>query len=284
MAADLADWTQTINAVAGSEVAYLLVGLKYDLKIWRELWPRIVGNAIEACKRTKARLVFFDNVYACGRVVGPMTERTPFNPSSRKGEIRAQIATTLLSEIDRGNLTALIARYADFYGPGVRSSVANLLVLDKLAAGKSAAWLVNGRVRHSWTFTPESGRSLALLAGTASARNQTWHVPTAPSPPTGREFIAAAAKALDVEPSIACWAARCLSSRAFSTPTSASPTRCSTSTMRSTSSTPRSSPPPSGLRRPATRKTSRSTPSAIVLGSARRRDEKGSSSRLLHPQ
>jgi nucleoside-diphosphate-sugar epimerase len=200
MAADLSDWTQTINAVAGSEVAYLLVGLKYDLKTWRELWPRIVRNAIEACKRANAKLVFFDNVYAYGRVGGPMTERTPFNPSSRKGEIRAQIATTLLNEIARGNLTALIARSADFYGPGVRTSVANILVLDKLAAKKSAAWLVNDLVRHSWTFTPDAGRSLVLLAATESAWKQTWHVPTAPSPPTGREFIAAAAKALSVEP------------------------------------------------------------------------------------
>jgi nucleoside-diphosphate-sugar epimerase len=82
----------------------------------------------------------------------------------------------------------------------VRTSVANRLVVDKLAAGKSAAWLVNDRVRHSWTFTPDAGRSLALLAATESAWNQTWHVPTAPSPPTGREFIALAAKAFGVEP------------------------------------------------------------------------------------
>ena len=87
MAADLAGWTQAINAVAGSQVVYLLVGLKYDFEIWRELWPRIMGNAIEACKRANAKLVFFDNVYAYGRVVGPMTERTPFNPLSRKGEV-----------------------------------------------------------------------------------------------------------------------------------------------------------------------------------------------------
>jgi nucleoside-diphosphate-sugar epimerase len=100
----------------------------------------------------------------------------------------------------RGNLKALIARSADFYGPGVRTSVANRLVLDKLVAGNRAAWLVNDRVRHSWTFTPDAGRSLALLAATESAWNQTWHVPTAPSPPNGREFIAAAAKAFGVEP------------------------------------------------------------------------------------
>jgi nucleoside-diphosphate-sugar epimerase len=200
LSADLANLDQTIKAVAGSQVAYLLVGLKYDVWIWRELWPRIMNNVIEACKRTKSKLVFFDNVYAYGKVVGPMIEQTPFNPCSRKGEIRAQIASTLLNEITKGNLIALIARSADFYGPHVRTSVANLLVLDKFAEATKASWLVNDAVRHSWTFTPDAGKSLAVLAESASAWNQTWHVPTAPNPPTGREFIEVAAKAFGVEP------------------------------------------------------------------------------------
>ncbi len=129
-----------------------------------------------------------------------MIEQTPFNPCSRKGEIRAQIASTLLNEITRGNLIALIARSADFYGPRVRTSVANLLVLDKFNEAAKASWLVNDAVRHSWTFTPDAGKSLALLAESGSAWNQTWHVPTAPNPPTGREFIEIAANAFGVEP------------------------------------------------------------------------------------
>jgi hypothetical protein len=44
-------------------IAFLLVGLKYDLTEWRALWPRIMRNAIEGAKRANARLVFFDNVY-----------------------------------------------------------------------------------------------------------------------------------------------------------------------------------------------------------------------------
>ena len=169
ISADLANLDQTISAVAGSEVVYLLVGLKYELRIWRELWPRIVNNAIEACKRANAKLVFFDNVYAYGKVVGPMTEQTPFNPCSRKGEIRAQIATTLLNEFTQGSLTALIARSPDFYGPRVQTSVANRLVLDKFAQRAKASWLVNDAVRHSWTFSPDAGKSLALLAESDSA-------------------------------------------------------------------------------------------------------------------
>ena len=37
MPADLANMDQTIQAVSGSTVVYLLVGLKYDSKVWREL-------------------------------------------------------------------------------------------------------------------------------------------------------------------------------------------------------------------------------------------------------
>jgi nucleoside-diphosphate-sugar epimerase len=200
LSADISDLGQTIRAVSGSSVVHLLVGLKYDRRVWRQLWPRIMGNAIEACKRANAKLLFFDNVYMYGRVRGPMTEDTRFNPCSAKGEIRAQVATMLLEEIKAGGLRALIARSADFYGPHARSSVANILVFANFAKGAKAAWLVNDAVPHSYSYTPDAAKSLAMLAAAESAWNQTWHVPTAASPPTGQEFIAMAAKEFGVAP------------------------------------------------------------------------------------
>jgi len=200
VSADISNLDQTVKAVSGSTVVYLLVGLKYDLKIWRALWPRIMQNAIEACKRAKARLIFFDNVYMYGQVNGAMTEQTPFNPCSAKGEIRAQIASVLLDEVKTGNLVALIARSADFYGPDARNSVPNILVFDKFAKGTKASWLVNDSVKHSLTFTLDAARSLAFLAGNEKAWNQTWHVPTAPNPPTGKEFIRMVANEFGVTP------------------------------------------------------------------------------------
>lgn len=200
-AADLADRGKCIEAVAGAKIAYLLAGLKYDTAAWRELWPRIMANAIEACKRAGARLVFFDNVYMYGRVRGPMTEDTPFNPCSAKGEVRAKIAAALLEEIKAGGLTAMIARSADFYGPAAqRTSVLNLLVLERLAKGQAAYWLGNDAVPHSFTFTPDAARALLLLAESESAWNRSWHLPTAAEPPDGRGFVALAAKSLGAEP------------------------------------------------------------------------------------
>lgn len=200
VAADVSDREQTIRAVAGSSVVYLLVGLKYDHKVWAELWPRIMANTIEACQRAGARLIFFDNVYMYGRLEGAMTEETPFNPASKKGEVRAKVAQMLIDAWRSGSITAMIARCADFYGPGARTGIPNVIVFDLLARRRKAMWFANCRVPHSFTYTPDAGEALARLAGTEPAWNQTWHMPASPNPPTGEQFVAMAAKEFGAEP------------------------------------------------------------------------------------
>ena len=192
--------TRRSTAVAGSSIVYLVAGLKYNLTVWKELWPKVMRNTIEACKKSGAKLVFFDNVYMYGRVSGPMTEETPFNPVSRKGELRASIVTMLLDEIQSGNLTALVARAADFYGPYAKTGVPNILIFDKLAKGGKASLLVNDAVRHSYTFTPDAAKALVTLISNEASWNQTWHLPTASDPPTGMEFVELVAKGFGVEP------------------------------------------------------------------------------------
>jgi nucleoside-diphosphate-sugar epimerase len=200
ISADVADQEQTIRAVAGSSIVYLLVGLKYDHRLWAEKWPRIMANTMEACKRAGAKLIFFDNVYMYGKVDGLMTEQTPFNPCSRKGETRARTANMLVNEWKSGELTAMIARAADFYGPDTPNSVTNHLVFEPFAKGKKASWLVDDSMPHSYTYTSDAARSLLILAESESAWNQTWHIPTTPDPPTGKEFIAIAAREFGIPP------------------------------------------------------------------------------------
>lgn len=200
LAADLTDRDEAIRAVAGSSVVHLVVGLKYDYKTWQEMWPRIMDNTIEACKRAGAKLNFFDNVYMYGKVSGAMTEASPFNPCSKKGEIRARVATTLIHEWKSGTLTGMITRAADFYGPNARTGVPNVLVFEPLSRKRRASWLVNDSVPHSYTYTPDAAQGLIQLTERASAWNQTWHVPTTPDPPTGKEFVRLAAKEFGVAP------------------------------------------------------------------------------------
>lgn len=187
--ADLLDAEATVRAVAGSEVAYLVAGLPYDTTVWREQWPRVMRNVIDACKRHGTRLVFFDNVYAYGRVEGVMTEETPFNPTSRKGEVRARIATTLLDEMRTGGLEAMIVRSADFYGSGATQSVVHATVFERLRGNKTPQWLGSARAVHTFTYTPDAGRATAVLAQSPEAYGQTWHLPTSREAITGEEFV-----------------------------------------------------------------------------------------------
>lgn len=195
IAANVTNYEQTLHALKGSDVVYLVVGLAYDIRVWRESWPRIMTNVINACKTAGSKLIFFDNVYMYGKVDGAMSEETPFNPITKKGEIRAAIATQLLNEIKAGNIQALIARAADFYGPvGFNTSVPNMLVFANLKKGKRAQWLVNAKVPHSLTYVPDAAQALHILANKEDSFGQTWHIPTANNPLTGEKFIKEAAK------------------------------------------------------------------------------------------
>jgi nucleoside-diphosphate-sugar epimerase len=187
--ADLLDGEATANAVSGSEVVYLVAGLKYSAAVWQEQWPRVMRNAIDACKQHGARLVFFDNVYAYGRVDGVMTEDTPFNPNSKKGEVRAKIATMLLDEMHNSGLQAMIVRAADFYGPGAVLSFPHATVFNRLKARKTPQWIGNPNAVHTFTFTPDAGRAVAALGRSVDAYGQTWHLPTSKEPFTGTDFV-----------------------------------------------------------------------------------------------
>lgn len=191
---------QIVQAVKGSEVVYLTVGLPYNIKTWQSQWPVIMKNVIDACKKHNVKLVFFDNVYSYGRVNGWMTESTPMNPSSKKGEVRKKINGMILDEVSKGNLQAIIARAADFYGPNTPLSFVNVMVFDNLKQGKKAQWLINDNVRHSLTYTPDAGRATAILGNTGSAFNQVWHLPTDRDVLTGKEFIEKAAKEFGLSP------------------------------------------------------------------------------------
>jgi len=197
MAADLTDPQQTLQAVTGSSVVYLCAGLKYDFRIWRQQWPKIIDNTIEACKRTRAKLIFFDNVYMYGHVEGEMTEETPYDPDSRKGDLRARLATQIMSEVRKGHITASIARAADFYGPGSgKTSLPDILIFQRLLKGQKAQWLVNATVPHSLTYVPDAASALAILAMDEDSWNQVWHMPTAAPAITGEDFIRQAARIL----------------------------------------------------------------------------------------
>ncbi|MBX2820778.1 MAG: NAD-dependent epimerase/dehydratase family protein [Rhodothermaceae bacterium] len=202
--ADLTNRESVLRAVEGSEVVYVTVGFAYNIKVWQETWPPFMRNVIEACNTHNAKLVFFDNIYMYDPTqVGNMKEHTPVGPTSKKGKVREQVANMVLDAIQSGKIEALIARSADFYGPGIKNtSVLTETVFNTLHAGKKANWLGNLRYKHSYTYTPDAGKATAMLGTSYDAFGHVWHLPTAPNPPTGKEWIEMIAKELGVEPKV----------------------------------------------------------------------------------
>ncbi len=188
--ADLSIPEMVEKAVEGSEVVYLVVGFDYKLKVWEEKWPSLMRATIDACVKHNARLVFFDNVYMYDiNAIPHMTEESAINPPSKKGAVRKMIAQMLMDEVKSGRLMGLIARSADFYGPGSDKSLVTEMVYKNIKKGKAANWFVNADKKHSFTFTPDAAKATALLGNTNDAYNQVWHLPTDRDTLTGRELI-----------------------------------------------------------------------------------------------
>nr|MBI1231914.1 NAD-dependent epimerase/dehydratase family protein [Cytophagales bacterium] len=192
------------EAVAGSDTVYLVVGITYKTKLWQQQWPVIMENTLAACKKHGAKLVFFDNMYCYDPShVGHLTEETPVNPQSKKGKVRAKIAQMIWDEVSKGELTAMVVRAADFYGPGASLSFLNESVIKRMKAGKTAQWLYSGDKKHSFTYIPDAAEGTAFLAHQAEAWNQVWHLPTSDMYPTGNECVAILAKELGTTPKLA---------------------------------------------------------------------------------
>lgn len=201
MKGDLTCEQDVMKAVEGSNIVYLTAGLTYNIGVWESQWPLIMKNVITACLNYNARLVFFDNIYMYDPgYIGFMDESTPVKPGSKKGKVRVTIAGMLMEEVEKGKLTALITRSADFYGPNTKhNSILSNVVFNKFAKGSAANWPCSLQYKHSFTFVPDAAKGTAILANDAGAYNQVWHLPTSKELFTGKDWVEAIAAEMRVK-------------------------------------------------------------------------------------
>jgi nucleoside-diphosphate-sugar epimerase len=198
--ADVSDLKQIDKAITGSEVVYVTIGFVYNLKIWQKTWPPFMQEVISSCKKNNVRLVFFDNMYIYSKSSVPfMTEDSTVLPPSEKGKVRKTIREMIINEVEKKNLTALIARSADFYGPGNKNSSLSIMVADNLMKGKKAQVIGNPGKIHTYTYTPDAAKATALLGNTPDAYNQEWHVLTTKERLTTLDWIELIAKEVNTE-------------------------------------------------------------------------------------
>lgn len=200
---DLSNPSFLDESVKDSEIVYVTIGFEYRTGVWRSHWPLFMENLISACKKYNSKIVFLDNMYMYSHEhIGNMTEETPVNPESRKGKVRAMVAGMLTKAAEKGEVNAIIARAADFYGPGVNNSGLTQTVYNNLLKGKNPVWVGNPDKIHSFTFSGDIGRGMAILGNTPEAYNRVWHLPTHEEKITSRDIIELFMKEMKTEKKI----------------------------------------------------------------------------------
>lgn len=169
---------------------------------WERDWPPVAASILAAAEGSGAVLVTVSNLYAYGRVDGPMREDLTPRPNGHKGRLRAAMWRDALELHDAGRIRATELRASDYFGPEAQPgmSVLNDFVIKKAAAGK-AAFVPMGRpdAPHTWTYLADIGALAAVLATDERAWGRVWHVPSS-SPRTMREVAGDVARLQGLEP------------------------------------------------------------------------------------
>lgn len=184
-ACDYNDLAELTKICSGSDEIICMIGLEYKTKVWRDSWPIIAQLLVDLCVDTKARLTFFDNVYALGLVSGKMTEKSPLNPNSKKGEIRKAVDEILLKAYEDKKIQLIIARCPDFYGPNITTSMLGERFWSLVSSKSVYENFGNPDKIHNYTYVQDIAPALEALI--SSDFEGVINLP-ANKPITGHEF------------------------------------------------------------------------------------------------
>ena len=127
---------------------------------WGKVVLPMLDSSIAAAKATGARLLLPSTVYNYGEDAGAViTETSPQNPITRKGEIRAEMERRLKAS----GVKTLIVRAGDFFGPG---ATANSWFSQFIKPGKPVRSVTYPGVRsigHAWAYLPDLGETMMKL-------------------------------------------------------------------------------------------------------------------------
>lgn len=178
--ADLLDLDSLKKAVEDASHIYICIGLPYRSDVWTHDWPTVIKNVVCAAETVNAKVIFFDNVYMYGPhpLPVPFDENTSQKPTTKKGVARKHSADIFMKAVAEGRIQGLIARSADFYGPGAVNSPFYIKFLESIEVGKNPQFLGKKGVKHTYTFLPDAAKAIVRLAQDETAYGQVWHMPT----------------------------------------------------------------------------------------------------------
>jgi len=183
---DANDPASTRELCEGADAVHVCVAPAYT--DWQR-FPAMQASIVEGAAAAGARLISSENVYVYGRVDGPMTEDTPFNPCSRKGAIRVAMNQALLDAHAAGKLRVALARAPDYYGPAATATtIYGERVFYPALANKPAQVFGKIDALHSMMYVDDFAHGMVTLGERDEGLGRAWHL-ACPPPLTQRAML-----------------------------------------------------------------------------------------------
>lgn len=135
---------------------------------WRELALPMLENSIAAARANGARLIFPGCLYNYGPDAWPLvSESSPQNPLTRKGQIRVEMEQ-LLQHAGADGTRIIIIRAGDFFGAHGPSAWFSTLLVKAGKPLRSIFFPGGGDIGHAWAYLPDLAETIARLAAIES--------------------------------------------------------------------------------------------------------------------
>lgn len=131
---------------------------------WAKLVLPMLDNSIAAARGNGARVLLPGTVYNYGPDALPnIDEASPQNPRTTKGKIRVEMERRLRDAAEAGDITVLIVRAGDFFGPHAAN---NWFTQGLVKPGGRPAVVYNPGSRgvgHQWAYLPDVAETMVRL-------------------------------------------------------------------------------------------------------------------------
>jgi nucleoside-diphosphate-sugar epimerase len=169
------NYAETISFVQGATAIYQCAQPAYHR--WREEFPPLQNAIIKLAAESNAKFIAPENLYMYGNTHGePMTEITPYNPCSKKGEVRTEMTKTVFDAHAKGEIRAATVRGSDFFGPW--EPINGAMLFKAALQRKTLNMLGDLNQPHTFTYVKDFGKALAVAGTDERAIGKPWHVPS----------------------------------------------------------------------------------------------------------
>jgi len=149
---------------------------------WPDLFPPLVVGFLKGVAKTRAKLIFGDNLYLYGSTQGTrINERVTHEATGHKGRTREFVARQFMLAHEREDNLVTIGRASDFFGPETINSVLGEMLFKPALTGKTAHLLGDLELPHTFSYIKDFARGLVTLGSNESAFGEVWHTPNAPT-------------------------------------------------------------------------------------------------------